>query len=269
MTKTDVVAFQNAGLPIGNLAQFQKVLATAQTNIALKGGEDFLKLSKRDGLWYYGATETEVQEGSMWAINPASLRMGFMAWGKGQVLGKKLLPILSGQVVDRLTLPSVGAEWSETVAMQLRCISGEDDGKQVEYEQNSYGGKKAFAELLQAFQIQIAQDQVNIVPIVVMKSDSYTHKEFGLIYTPIFEIVKWVSMGGAAASPAGQEEPEAEAEEGPEASQTKATAAPVPEKPQKARRTPVGGADTPTMAPAAAEVPKPVVVRQRRRAAAT
>jgi hypothetical protein len=265
MTKTDVVAFQNAGLPVGNLAQFAQVLAKAQTSIALKGGEDFLKLSKRDGLWYYGADEVEVQEGSQWAINPASLRMGYMAWGKGQVLGKKLLPILSGQVVDQATLPSVGAPWSETVAMQLRCMSGEDEGKQVEYEQNSYGGKKAFAELLQAFQIQIAQDAHNIVPIVVMKSDSYTHKEFGLIYTPIFEIVRWISMGGAP-TPAAVDQVEGEVEEvtpQPEPLHAAQTAT-------KPRRSSVGGT-----APAAAAVvepapaAKPAVVRQRRRSVAS
>lgn len=265
MTKTDVVAFQNAGLPVGNLGQFAKALATAQTNIALKGGEDFLKLSKRDGLWYYGADETEVQEGSEWAINPGSLRMGYMAWGKGEVLGKRLVSILTGQTVDRATLPNVGADWSETIAMQLRCMNGEDEGKQVEYEQNSYGAKKAFANILQAFQVQIAQDQVNIVPVVVMKSDSYTHKEYGLIYNPLFEIVRWVSLSGSEASAA---EPEEEVQAEPAAASETAQAS-TPAKPDKPKRAAVGGAATPaaTVASAAAAT-KPAVVRQRRRPAA-
>lgn len=269
MTKTDVVAFQNAGLPVGNLGQFAKALATAQTNIALKGGEDFLKLSKRDGLWYYGASETEVQEGSLWAVNPGSLRMGFMAWGKGEVLGKRLLPILSGQSVDRSTLPNVGAEWSETVAFQLRCISGEDEGKQVEYEQNSYGGKKAFAGLCQALQVQIAQDQVNIVPCVVMKSDSYDHKQYGTIFNPIFEVVKWVSLSGVVASA-----DVTESDDGPGEAASPEAGTPTPPAPQKPRRAAVGGAAAvETVAAVAGAAPlatpaKPAVVRQRRRPAA-
>ena len=262
MTKTDVVAFQNAGLPVGNLGQFAKALATAQTSIALKGGEDFLKLSKRDGLWYYGASETEVQEGSLWAINPGSLRMGFMAWGKGQVLGKRLLPILAGQMVDRSTLPNVGAEWTETVAMQLRCMSGEDVDKQVEYEQNSYGGKKAFSELLQAFQLQITQDTTNIVPVVVMKSDSYDHKEFGVIYTPIFEIVKWVSLSGTVDAAAAEEDGEAGEVEPAQAE------APAPAAAVKARRASANGGSPTAVAAEAAAPAKPAVVRTRRRSAA-
>lgn len=264
MSKNEIVAFQNAGLAIKDLGQFAKALATAQTGIAIKGGEDFLKLSKRDGLWYYGASEVEVQEGSHWAINPGSLRMGFMAWGKGEVLGKRLLPILSGQTVDRATLPNVGAEWSETIAMQLRCMNGDDDGKQVEYEQNSYGGKKAFAELLQAFQVQIAQDQVNIVPVVMMKSDSYEHKQYGTIFNPIFEIVKWVSLSGAVAEAAAEQEDEGEA--GQPDTPAQAAAAVAPAKPAKARRGAVGGA-APAAAAAAVEPAKPAVVRQRRRPA--
>ncbi len=269
MSKNEIVAFQNAGLPVKDLATFAQNLARAQTNIAVKGGEDFLKLSKHDGLWYYGATDTEVQEGSLWAINPASLRMGYMAWGKGEVLGKKLLPILSGQTVDQSTLPNVGAPWSETVAMQLRCMNGDDAGVQVEYEQNSYGGKKAFAELLQAFQVQIATDQVNIVPVVVMKSDSYSHKQYGTIYNPIFEIVKWVSIQGNVEAPAAEDDGEEEIGQAHQADNAVVTPATTPP-PTKARRGAVGGAaHASTAAQAAVDPPaaKPAVVRQRRRSA--
>jgi hypothetical protein len=112
----DIVAFKNAGLPVGDLAQFQKALATAQANVAVKDGGDFLKLLKHSGEWAYGATEVEVQPGSHWAINPASLRMGYIAWGDGEVLGKKLLPILTGQMVDQATLPNVGAKWDECIS---------------------------------------------------------------------------------------------------------------------------------------------------------
>lgn len=259
----DIVAFKNAGLPVGDLAQFQKALATAQANVAVKSGEDFLKLSKHDGSWIYGADETDVQEGSHWAINPASLRMGYISWGKGEVLGKKLLPILTGQMVDRNTLPNTGAPWDDCVAFQLRCMNGEDEGVQVEYEQNSYGAKKAFSNLIQAIQLQISRDPVNIVPVVELKSDSYQHKQYGTIFNPIFEVVNWVSMSGTAAEAAEEDgEPETPA-------QTQAQAAPAPA-PAKKKRAAVGGAAAPAAAPAAAapaaESAKPAVVRQRRRA---
>ena len=259
----DIVAFKNAGLPVGDLAQFQKNLAQAQSNIALKGGEDFLKLSKNSGEWIYGASEVEVQEGSHWAINPGSLRMGYIAWGKGEVLGKKLLPILTGQMVDKSTLPNVGAPWDECVAFQLRCMNGEDEGVQVEYEQNSYGAKKAFSAIVQAIMQQTTKDTVNFVPVVVMSSDSYQHKTYGTIFNPIFEVVKWISMGGVeVAQEAEEEEPETSA---PTASTSTATptaqtstAASV-----KKKRSAVGAADA--AAAPVSESAKPGVVRQRRR----
>jgi hypothetical protein len=44
------------------------------------------------------------------------------------------------------------------------------------------------------------------VPIVTLGKDHYQHKSYGRIYTPVFEIVEWVSMDG--------EEPVAEAAAG-------------------------------------------------------
>ena len=259
----DIAVFKNAGLPVGDLMQFQKALANAQANVAVKSGEDFLKLSKHDGSWIYGADETEVQEGSHWAINPASLRMGFISWGKGEVLGKKLLPILTGQMVDRNTLPNTGAAWDDCVAFQLRCMNGEDEGTQVEYEQNSYGAKKAFLNLIEAIQLQITRDTVNIVPVVTLKSDSYQHKMYGLIYNPIFEIVKWISMGGVAVD--AEVEEETQGQQPAQAAAAPAAAPPPAQKPKRAKVGEAAPAAPAAAAPATAPDPKPAVVRQRRR----
>lgn len=258
----DIVAFQNAGLPVGNLAQFQKLLATAQSNIAVKDGGNFLKLSKRNGLWIYGTEETEVQEGSHWAINPASLQMGYISWGTGTVLGKKMLPILTGQMVDRSTLPNTGAPWDECVSFDLRCMNGEDEGVQVAYEQNSYGAKKAFSKVIEALMLQTSRDPVNFVPVVELKSDSYNHKQYGLIYNPIFEVVRWVSMKGVAQE-ADQGESGDQVDNAP---QTAADPAPAPA-PAPKKRAAVGetGAQAKPAAAPAPEAAKPAVVRQRRR----
>jgi hypothetical protein len=44
---------------------------------------------------------------------------------------------------------------------------------------------------------------------VRLKKDHYAHKSYGKIYTPVFEVVEWVSMDGEA--------PVAEPEEAPAA----------------------------------------------------
>jgi hypothetical protein len=51
----------------------------------------------------------------------------------------------------------------------------------------------------------VEKDQSKPVPVVKLGKDHYTHKSYGRIYTPVFEVVEWVSMSGEAT--------EAEAEE--------------------------------------------------------
>jgi hypothetical protein len=49
------------------------------------------------------------------------------------------------------------------------------------------------------------------VPVVRLKKDHYQHKSYGRIYTPVFEIVEWVSMDGARdEAPAEEAAPAAE-----------------------------------------------------------
>jgi hypothetical protein len=45
---------------------------------------------------------------------------------------------------------------------------------------------------------QVEKDQSKPVPVVRLKKDHYSHKSYGKIYTPVFEIVEWVSMDGEA-----------------------------------------------------------------------
>jgi hypothetical protein len=54
---------------------------------------------------------------------------------------------------------------------------------------------------------QVEKDQSKPVPVVKLGKDHYTHKSYGRIYTPVFEVVEWVSMDGEADEAA----PEAEA----------------------------------------------------------
>jgi hypothetical protein len=53
----------------------------------------------------------------------------------------------------------------------------------------------------------VEKDQSKPVPVVRLKKEHYTHKSYGRIYTPVFDVVSWVSLEGPAAA-----EPEAEAE---------------------------------------------------------
>jgi hypothetical protein len=61
-------------------------------------------------------------------------------------------------------------------------------------------------ELAVALANQVDADQDNPVPVVRLKKEHYQHKSYGRIYTPVFEVVKWVPMSGEAAAAEEEEE---------------------------------------------------------------
>jgi hypothetical protein len=99
--------------------------------------------------------------------------------------------------------------------MSLKCLSGSDKDMEARYTVTSVGGKKAVQALAVAIAEQVEKDQSKPVPVVRLKKDHYTHKSYGRIYTPVFEIVEFVSMDGKADEAEAEAAPEAEAEAAP------------------------------------------------------
>jgi hypothetical protein len=104
--------------------------------------------------------------------------------------------------------------------MSLKCISGEDKDMETRFSTTSVGGKRAVQVLALAIATQVEKDQSKPVPVVRLKKEHYTHKSYGRIYTPVFEVVEWVSLDG----------PDAEAPEAPAAEE------PAPEAGRRRRR---------------------------------
>jgi hypothetical protein len=254
----DIVQFKHAGLPALDPGTFRKALTNA-ASVAAPGNTPFLRMLKGNGMWVYGANETEVQPGSHWAINPLSLQAGWVCWNPegGKPLGKRMVSIFQPPI-SRSDLPDIGNDWDENISFQLQCVTGEDKDLLVEYTANSYGGRKAFGELTTSFQRQLDVDAKLIVPIVELLFETYKHSTYGQIYNPVFKIEHWVSMEGAPAAP----------QNGAEAPAAAAAPAPAGE-PQKPRRAPVGAPQAPAAeAKASPEAPPPAadpVQRRRRR----
>lgn len=260
MTDNAVALFKGAGLPATDLGQFKKALSQARQVAAVGSNVPFLRMLKQTGDWVYGANETEVQEGSRWAVNPLSLEIGFVCWNPkgGAPLGKRMVSIFQPPII-KTDLPDLGGEWDENVKFQLMCLNGEDKGTTVEYTANSYGGRKAFDDLMAALQAQLDKDPANIVPVILLENDSYKHNQYGLIWNPIFNIVDWMPMNGGTTAPAV--EPQAPTEQ---------------EQPARPRRAaadaPAQQTAQPAAEPAAARqepAAEPVQRQRRRRAAAS
>ena len=172
---------------------------------ASAAGTAILKMDKT-GHWVFGADQTEIDSDSLWAVNPFSFVHGYIAWGEGEVLGEKMTSITSA--LPELEAAPAGAKrgWEEQVGLSMKCVSGEDEGLEVRYTVTSVGGKRA----VQAMGIKIAErvdeNPESPVPVVSLGKEHYMHKSFGRIYTPLFDVKKWIGMEGEAKA-----EPEAPA----------------------------------------------------------
>jgi hypothetical protein len=188
-------------------------LSTALRSLEKEVGPAGVVLLKMDktGHWVFGADQTEVEEESIWAVNPFSFVHGSIAWGDGEVLAEKMVPV--SQPLPELDAAPPGAKrgWETQIGMSLKCLNGEDEGMEARFATTSVGGKRSVQTLALAIAAQVEKDQSKPVPVVRLKKDHYTHKSYGKIFTPIFEIVEWVSMEGKveqapAEAPAAAEE---------------------------------------------------------------
>jgi hypothetical protein len=161
----------------------------------------------KGGHWVFGAEQTEIEEGSTWAVNPLSFVHGFIAWGDGEVLAEKMVSIANPLPELDEAPPTAKKGWESQVGMSLKCVSGEDKGMEARYTVTSVGGKRAVQTLAVALADQVEKDQSKPVAMVRLKKDSYQHKSYGKIYTPVFEIVEWMSMDGEAPEVAAEEAP--------------------------------------------------------------
>lgn len=186
------MSFALANLP--SVTTLTTALRTLEQDVGAVGSA-IIKMDKT-GHWVYGADQTEVDDESTWAVNPFSFVHGFIAWGDGEVLGEKMVSVTQPLPELDSAPPNAKKGWEQQVGMMIKCISGDDKGLEARYTVTSVGGKRAIQALGVAIAEQIEKDQSKPVPVVKLKKDHYQHKSYGRIYTPVFEILEWVSMDG-------------------------------------------------------------------------
>ena len=198
---SNLVAFSQAGLPaVSSLSTALRAVAKDVQST----GSVIIKMDKT-GHWVFGADQTEAEEDSTWAVNPFSFTHGFIAWGDGEVLAEKMVPVT--QPLPELDVAPPGAKkgWEQQVGMSLKCVSGEDAGMEARYTVTSVGGRRAVQTLAVAIAEQVEKDPALPVPVVKLGKDHYQHKSYGRIFTPVFEVVKWIGMDGQAQAEAAEQ----------------------------------------------------------------
>lgn len=196
----DVVTFGSGKLP--SVQSLTTALRSLESEVGASGMV-MLKMDKT-GHWVFGADQTEIDDDSTWAVNPFSFVHGYIAWGEGEVLGEKMVPV--SDPLPEMDTPPPGAKrgWEMQVGMSLKCMSGEDKGMEARYTVTSVGGKRAVQKLALEIATQVEKDQSKPVPVARLKKDHYTHKSYGRIFTPVFEITNWIDLEGNTETPASE-----------------------------------------------------------------
>ena len=188
---SNITAFAGANLP--SVKSLSSALRSVAADVGGGAGMVILKMDKT-GHWVFGADQTEIEDDSIWAVNPFSFVHGYIAWGDGEVLGEKMASVSEPLPELEPAPPQAKRGWEMQVGMTLACTNGEDKDMQARYSTTSVGGKKAVQALAIAIAEQVDKDQSKPVPLVRLKKEHYQHKSYGRIYTPIFDIVDWVSL---------------------------------------------------------------------------
>jgi hypothetical protein len=186
---SNITTFSAANLPS---VQALSTALQSLKNIA-DVGTVIIKMDKT-GHWVFGAEQTEVEDDATWAVNPFSFVHGFIAWGDGEVLAEKMVSVSQPLPELDAAPPNAKKGWETQVGMSMKCLSGEDKDMEVRYTTTSVGGKRSVQALAVAIATQVETDSTKPVPIVSLKKEHYSHKSYGRIYTPIFDIQSWVGM---------------------------------------------------------------------------
>ena len=194
---SNLVTFSTANLP--SVTSLTTALRALEKDVGA-AGVVILKMDKT-GHWVFGADQTEVEDGSTWAVNPFSFVHGFIAWGDGEVLAEKMASVTQPLPELDAAPPSAKKGWEQQVGMSLKCLTGEDKGLEVRYSSTSVGGKRGVQTIAVAIAAQVEADPSKPVPVIVLNKEFYQHKSYGKIYTPLFDVQSWIGMEGEEEAP--------------------------------------------------------------------
>ena len=197
---TEVEKFFTGNLP-ADPKQFAQGLQNFADNINTNTGEAWIIFSKQ-GVWTIGQDRMEIKPDEQWAVNPQAFKHGYIGWNDGKKVGEVMAP--HGTPIDQSTLDPIKSDkdedgWKAQLSVHLKSLSpGGGDGV---YSTGTYGGLQAVKGLVQAIVAQFDVDPAHAVPIVHLNTDSYKHRRYGEVFTPVIEVVGWTDMdGGATAS---------------------------------------------------------------------
>lgn len=171
-------------------------LGQASRNV---GGGLFLRFTKQ-GEWLFGQDQDDVEEGERFAVNPMSFTNGYIGWENGAVVGEHMCSVMDGMPCSQADLEPITGKgqsdgWSAQLGLSMKSLD-EDEPLELRYNATSRGGKQAIGTLADEISARMLEDANSCVPIIELDADSYKHKQYGKIFTPILSVVAWADSNG-------------------------------------------------------------------------
>lgn len=168
-------------------------------------GKALLRFTKQ-GVWVFGVDSEVLKNGTVLIGNPASLSSGYVAWWQSQIEGEvmqplslgpvdptKLSPVNSGGIPPGKKQPS-GKGWENQASIDL--ITQADVPLSLIYKSSSMGGMKTLLTLAGEIAFGMDENPARVYPLIELDVDSYVHKEYGQVFTPVLAIVGWLGADG-------------------------------------------------------------------------
>src|SRR5262245_45561260 len=152
----------------------------------------------------YGQKRVIPEDGSHWAVNPATFKWGSISFGDGnKVVGERLVSVGQPQP-DITTLPDTGFPWQTEWSVNMKCLNGADAGVEVVFKATTDGACQAVIGLIDRVRTRLDSNKHDgkIVPIVLLEKDSYQHGQYGKVWFPVLTDVDWMTLDGPAPAPA-------------------------------------------------------------------
>ena len=191
---------------ITNAMDFYAALtAEAQTYKGGGGGVAFLKFSGNDGYYTYGAEDTDLPDGTRAAVDPMSLKRGWICWNDGDMIEELMYSLMEGNPPAKHELPdhgpykAKGDGWSEQKTIEMKTIEGPI--VQLLFQANNRSKLNALEALMKQI-VREVKGYPGCFPIIEFGHSTFEAQERNEAgekvgrkmtkYAPVFTIVDWM-----------------------------------------------------------------------------
>lgn len=162
----------------------------------------YLKMTKA-GDWVHGEEEDDIDEDAVFVINPLSYQYGAVAFSDNKFVDEKLVsafgsdPIpLAEDLEEEFPIDKIEASdgWKAQHGIMMVSVEG---GPNLIFKASSVGGIRELETLIGKVAKRMETNPESFFPVVNLDCDSYKHKKYGKIFTPIINVVAWASNDSA------------------------------------------------------------------------